>query len=65
MKVELYNSQQEATRAFTLQGKKDVPKKAYLIFIEEEKLVKFTLMSKVLKFLFEFWEEEEDKKDFI
>jgi len=30
------------------------------LFIEEEKLVKFTLMSKVLRFLFGFWKE--DKK---
>jgi len=52
------DSQQGATRAFnTLQSKKDVMKMQQSLkglFIEEEKLVKFTLMSKVLKFLFGF-----------
>jgi len=60
------SQQEEATRAFTLQSKKDVVKNAAVpegLFIEEEKLVKFTLMSKVLKFLFGFWKK--DKKDFI
>jgi len=60
MKVELYDSQhQQATRAFSLQTKQGCDRKCSRVpeglFIEKQtKLVKFTLMSKVLKFLFGF-----------